>query len=294
MSCISYEQCLFCSNLYHLLPANDITKFRFKLPAILWNSRLNTKKGHQETDHHVDEDGGSSCDVEIIETPCELPISLNASSQVQPFISSCALPATLTSTNTQELMSALCTYIMEIDDAEYLEKHWIQSTKPYPISLSLQQLKNILDVNKPMDKDCFNIAVRMIAYSDALFLLENKYHYMDLQFCSITNYGQDPRLRAKLDTNVLANLFECWPDMEYNISDCSQILLPFCFLGHFSLYVFNMNTRSIYIMDSMPLPSWFKGRYLYVASYSTIMGSKNIKLGFIRLSCYQFYALVEW
>ena len=119
MSCISYEQCLFCSNLYHL--QNDITKFRFKLPAILWNSRLNTKKGHQETDHHADEDGGSSCDVEIIETPCELPISLNASSQVQPFISSCALPATLTSTNTQELMSALCTYIMEIDDVEYLE-----------------------------------------------------------------------------------------------------------------------------------------------------------------------------
>ncbi|PWZ08814.1 hypothetical protein Zm00014a_033240 [Zea mays] len=264
-----------------LYTTNDITKFRFKLPAILWNSRLNTKKGHQETNHHADEDGGSSCDVEIIKTPCELPISLNASSQVQPFISSCALPATLTSTNTQELMSALCTYIMEIDDAEYLEKHWIQSTKPYPISLSLQQLKNILDVNKPMDKDCFNIAVRMIACSDALFLLENKYHYMDLQFCSITNYGQDPRLRAKLDTNVLANLFECWPDMEYTISDCSQILLPFCFLGHFSLYVFNMNTRSIYIMDSMPLPSWFKGNdpnMHYIHKIHNIANNMNVAI----------------
>jgi hypothetical protein len=70
--------------------------------------------------------------------------------------------------------------------------------------------------------------------------------------------------------------------MEYNILDCSQIsytplyffvtfnfvllrclfnlqiLLPFCFFGHLSLYVFNMNTRSIYIMDYMPLPSLFK------------------------------------
>jgi hypothetical protein len=71
---------------------NDITKY----------SRLNTKKGHQETNHHADEDGGSSYDVEIIKTPCELPKSLNASCQVQPLISSCALPATLTSTNTQE------------------------------------------------------------------------------------------------------------------------------------------------------------------------------------------------
>ncbi|AQK86144.1 hypothetical protein ZEAMMB73_Zm00001d038256 [Zea mays] len=74
----------------------------------------------------------------------------------------------------------------------------------------------------------------------------------------------DPRLRAKLDTNVLANLFECWPDMEYNILDCSQILLPFCFLGDFSLYVFDMNTRSIYIMDSMPLPSWDLSGFLVI------------------------------
>ncbi|AQK79779.1 hypothetical protein ZEAMMB73_Zm00001d035861 [Zea mays] len=163
-------------------------------------------------------------------------------------------------------MSALCTYIMEIDDAEYLEKHWIQSTKPYPISLSIQKLKNILDVNKSMDKEYFNIAVRMIACSDALFLLENKYHYMDLQFCSISNYGQDPRLRAKLDTNVLANLFECWPDMEYNISNCSQILL---------------NTRSIYIMDYMLLPSWFKGNdpsMYYIHKIHNIANNMNVAM----------------
>ncbi|PWZ04373.1 hypothetical protein Zm00014a_004470 [Zea mays] len=99
-------------------------------------------------------------------------------------------------------------------------KHWVQSTKPYLISLSLQKLKDILDVNKPMDTDCFNMAVRMIACNDALFLLEDKYHYMDLQFC---------------------------------------ILLPYSFLGHFTLYVLNKDTRSIYIMDSMLIPSWFKG-----------------------------------
>jgi hypothetical protein len=84
---------------------------------------------------------------------------------------------------------------------------------------------------------------------------------------------------------MLTKLFECWPYMEYNISDCSDVsytLLSFCnlvfftylnylfnlhillaysFLGHFGLYVFNMNARSIYIMDSMPIPSWFKGNH---------------------------------
>ncbi|KAL5664626.1 hypothetical protein ACJX0J_024734, partial [Zea mays] len=81
-------------------PKDDITMFRFKLPAILWDSRLNTKKRHQNLDHNVDEDGESSSDVQIIDTPY-----------------------------------------------------------------------------------CFNMAVRMIACNDALFLLEDKYYYMDLQFC---------------------------------------------------------------------------------------------------------------
>ena len=62
-------------------------------------------------------------------------------------------------------------------------KEWIRSTKPYPISLSLKKLKDILDVNKPMDPDCFNMAVRMLACNEALLWCEEKYHYMDLQFC---------------------------------------------------------------------------------------------------------------
>ncbi|PWZ19675.1 hypothetical protein Zm00014a_029278 [Zea mays] len=231
----------------------------FKLPAILWDSRLNTKKIHQNLDHNVDEDGESSSDVEIIDTPCELPKSSNTSHQIEPYISPCILPAKVTSTNTQELMFVLCTYIMGIDNAKYLKKHWIQSTKPYPISLSVQKLKDILDVNKPMDTNCFNMAIRMITCNDALFLLEDKYPYMDLQFCSITKFGRDSRLRAKPDINMLAKLLECWPAMEYDFSDCKQILLPDSFLGHFTLYVLNMDTRSIYIMDSMPIPSWFKG-----------------------------------
>ena len=73
------EQC-FCSNLQYL--QDDITTFKFKIPAILFDSRLNTKKGHQECDHCVDEDGGSPCDIEIIDTPFELPKSSNTSHQV--------------------------------------------------------------------------------------------------------------------------------------------------------------------------------------------------------------------
>ena len=74
--------------------------FRFKLPAILWDSRLNTKKSHQYLDYNVDEDGESSSDVQIIDTPCELSKSSNTSHQIEPYISPYVLPTKVTSTNT--------------------------------------------------------------------------------------------------------------------------------------------------------------------------------------------------
>ncbi|KAL5648187.1 hypothetical protein ACJX0J_042542, partial [Zea mays] len=181
---INYMEYWTGSSLSDNVTQDDITMFRFKLPAILWDSRLNTKKGHQNLDHNVDEDGESSSDVQIIDTP-------------------------LTSTNTQELMFVLCTYIMGIDNAKYLKKHWIQSTKPYPISLSLQKLKDILDVNKPMDTDCFNMAVRMIACNDALFLLEDKYHYMDLQFCVVQSNLNQCNNEDIPFTNLFSIFFMC-------------------------------------------------------------------------------------
>jgi hypothetical protein len=104
----------------------------------------------------------------------------------------------------------------------------------------------------------------------------------------MAQFGRDHHLRVKIDINIFAKLFECWPSMEHNVLDCSQvsytplsfcslalfllldflnylfnlqILLSYSFLAMFSLYVFNMDTRSIYIMDSMPIPSWFKGNH---------------------------------
>ncbi|XP_039804219.1 uncharacterized protein LOC120668464 isoform X1 [Panicum virgatum] len=248
------------SSLSDNVTQNDITNFRFKLPAILWDSRLNTKKGYQQPEQ-TSEVIDSPSDVEIIDAPDELSKPPNASQQLQSDASPNVLSNTVRSTNIQELLYVLSNYIMSMDsNAEYLQKEWIRSTKPYPISLSLKKLKDILDVNKPMDPDCFNMAVRMLACNEAFLWCEDKYHYMDLQFCSISDFARDPRRRAKLDINQLAKLFECWPNMEYNISHCSNILLPYNILGHFTLFILNMGARSVCIMDPMPLPAWLKGK----------------------------------
>lgn len=65
--------------------------FSFKQLTILWDSRLNIKKRHQESDHRIYEDGGSQSDVEIIDTPSELIKPLNTSQQVDSYIFLCVL-----------------------------------------------------------------------------------------------------------------------------------------------------------------------------------------------------------
>ena len=104
-----------------LLLQNDITNFRFKLPAILWDSRLNTKKGYQQPEQTT-EVIDSPSDVEIIDAPDELSKPPNASQQLQSDASPNVLSSRVRLTNIQELLYVLSNYIMSMDsNAEILQ-----------------------------------------------------------------------------------------------------------------------------------------------------------------------------
>ena len=45
-------------------------------------------------------------------------------------------------------------------------KVWVQNTHRYPISINVKQLREILDPNEPMHKDCFNMGVHMLAVAE--------------------------------------------------------------------------------------------------------------------------------
>jgi hypothetical protein len=45
-------------------------------------------------------------------------------------------------------------------------KVWIQSSEPYPISLTLKALQEMLFNEFPMDRDYFNLVVRKIMFDD--------------------------------------------------------------------------------------------------------------------------------
>ncbi|RLN08687.1 hypothetical protein C2845_PM11G14320 [Panicum miliaceum] len=99
---------------------DDMTNFRFKLPAILWDSRLNTKKGCQQPEE-TNEVTESPSDVEIIDAPNKVPKAPNASYQAELDAFPYALSTRVRSTNTQELLYVLSNYIMLMDNAEYLQ-----------------------------------------------------------------------------------------------------------------------------------------------------------------------------
>lgn len=59
----------------------------------------------------------------------------------------------------------------------------MKSSDPYPISLKLRQIKNILNNDEYMDIDCFNMVVRILARHEVQLLRDIPSHYMDLNFC---------------------------------------------------------------------------------------------------------------
>jgi hypothetical protein len=62
-------------------------------------------------------------------------------------------------------------------------QEWVRSSKPYPIGLNLKKIQEILRVDRPMDNDCFNLGVRIVACDEILQMVETDVHYMDLRFC---------------------------------------------------------------------------------------------------------------
>ncbi|KAL6896783.1 hypothetical protein ACP4OV_007355 [Aristida adscensionis] len=99
---------------------DDIKKFRFKLPEILWASRLNTKKGCQ-VQEQINEESDSASDIEIIDAPDVISVPSTITHVVESNKAPCILSRGLSPTKRWELLDALCGYIMLIDDAGSLE-----------------------------------------------------------------------------------------------------------------------------------------------------------------------------
>ncbi|XP_066393244.1 uncharacterized protein [Miscanthus floridulus] len=110
-----------------------------------------------------------------------------------------------------------------------------------------------------MDHNCFNLAVWMAASNNASMLEKDKYHYMDLQFASRTQFGRDPRCCDWIDYEELAKLLQCGPDRDYKIQNCSTILLPYFRDRNYILFIFDMGNKIVHILDPHSPKLWYSG-----------------------------------
>lgn len=106
----------------------DISEFRYKLAAILMESKLNKRRGYQEPGQkNKVEESPDDCEIigtphevpNFFETPHEVPKPTNMSHQNEP--DTYVISPGETPTTKEELLGALCTYIITIDHLESLE-----------------------------------------------------------------------------------------------------------------------------------------------------------------------------
>ncbi|XP_044326982.1 uncharacterized protein [Triticum aestivum] len=233
-----------------------ITSFRFKLASILLCWKTNTASMTTIVEESDDDNKGDPDDVQILESVDDIKktkqkIPLSVENKYRSLIS------ILSNMSLHELTGALCNFIKSIKYTEILEKVWIQSSKPYPISLSLRKLQGMLNDDLPMDRDCFNLVVRMIMFDDIQMAQKTKQlitkHYVDMKFWMTTDFGRHPEFRKKLDVDQLANSVRSWPGIKYNVSTCKSIHIPVQSNGDFILFTLDKDTRTVYILDPTPI-----------------------------------------
>lgn len=232
----------------------NMTDFRSKLAVILVDSHLNDDD-IRNRDLKDDEDQTfDPTDCVIVDGPPKSIKTSKLASEIGFISQSLLLPPSANPTD-EELIDELCLYISTIHDVPSLETEWVKSSSPYPISLNLRQISNILKMNENMDVSCFNMAVRILAWHDIQLARDVPVHYMDLNFCLMSQYARDPNRSDYPDVARLAQLFLSWPDSnEYHISECNMILLPWDIVGLFQLFVFDRHKKVISFLDPLPIP----------------------------------------
>ncbi|XP_037453529.1 uncharacterized protein LOC119323920 [Triticum dicoccoides] len=147
----------------------------------------------------------------------------------------------------RELLADLWNYIMSIDDAGCLGKEWVRSSTPHPMNSSLKKLQGILNMEQPMDNDCFNTAVRILACDKEVLFIDPPIHYMDLRFYSmILKSTRGQKFCEKETIQTLATLFDSWPGIDKDISLCNMIYLLYASMGRYILYVIDKEARCLY------------------------------------------------
>ncbi|PWZ27010.1 hypothetical protein Zm00014a_032940 [Zea mays] len=150
-------------------------------------------------------------------------------------------------------IDVLCDYIMAIEDDTTLERTWVRSFNPFKIEISVKDLQNILTINQDMILRYFDMAVRLLANKESRRpkeeIINNRKHYMDMCFWRMVGYGKLPKYHQDPTTEELAKTLDFLPSMNYYITGCRYVLMPWKFNGCHALFVIDHVKKHVTFID---------------------------------------------
>ncbi|PWZ57978.1 putative ubiquitin-like-specific protease 1B [Zea mays] len=244
---------------------DDMSHFRKKMAAILLSSDLNKRRGCLLYKNEKEDDSGSPSDVEILENP--------------------------TDSNKRKLLHMLDDSEVVYEDeegpitqADLQRRTWVRSFNPFKIEISVKDLQNILTINQDMIIRCFDMAVRLLANKESRRpkeeIINNRKHYMDMRFWRMVGYGKLPKYHQDPTTEELAKTLDCWPSMNYYITGCRYVLMPWKFNGCHALFVIDHVKKHVTFIDFTPTQDWCKHMPYKRFAEAIIMASKKYKIAY--------------
>ncbi|AQK50246.1 Putative peptidase C48 domain family protein [Zea mays] len=183
-----------------------------------------------------------------------------------------------------DLIDVLCDYIMTIQDDTTLEMTWVRSFNPFKIEISVKDLQNVLRVNLDMTLKCFDMAVRLLTIKESHMskdeMIKDKKHYMDMRFWRMVGFGKLPKYHQDPTAEELANTLDCWPSLNYYITGCKYVLMPWKFNGCYALFVIDHGKKHVTFIDFTPTQDWCKHMPYKRFAEAIIMASKKYKIAY--------------
>ncbi|ONM06627.1 hypothetical protein ZEAMMB73_Zm00001d033032 [Zea mays] len=183
-----------------------------------------------------------------------------------------------------DLIDVLCDYIMAIQDDRTLEMIWVRSFNPFKIEISVKDLQNILSINLDMTLKCFDMAVRLLASKESRRpkgeIIKNRKHYMDMRFWRMIGFGKLPKYHQDPTTEELTKTLDCWPSMNYYITACKYVLMPWKFNGCYALFVIDHGKKHVTFIDFAPIQDWCKHMPYKRFAEAIIIASKKCKIAY--------------
>ncbi|XP_035816842.1 uncharacterized protein [Zea mays] len=181
-------------------------------------------------------------------------------------------------------IDVLCDYIMAIEDDTTLEMTWVRSFNPFKIEISVKDLQNILTINQDKILRCFDMVVRLHANKESRRpkeeIINNRKHYMDMRFWRMVGFGKLPKYHQDPTTEELAKTLDCWSSMNYYITGCRYVLMPWKFNGCHALFVIDHVKKHVTFIDFTPTQDWCKHMPYKSFMEAIIMASKKYKIAY--------------